>query len=237
MGDIRFSDIVKFEPWGKNHQKGFRGRTLLILGDSHYCAKNENRNAQCLKFGDCSYNCMNATCYSMTNGLIRDEYLPFRKGEKPSAGYLQTILAFEKNLFGYTPSIEESIDFWNGVIFYNYIQHSQIKPQTRRKTLPDEIAGYQLAFKEVLEKCNPDIIIVWSKFLFTKDWLPNGVENIPDYTLTAEVDNNLYHTPIRTFALNGKYVRAIITQHPCCRYGKDQTKWHALLKKFLELDD
>ena len=135
---------IKFRPWvGENYKQGFQNKKILILGDSHYCAKDENRNDACRSKGDCSYDCMNDRCYEMTDKLIRAEYLKFRSGSMKSKGYLQTILTFEKNLFGYTPSPQESINFWNSVIFYNYIQHSQYKPRSRRKTEAEEIDDYK----------------------------------------------------------------------------------------------
>ena len=171
----------------------------------------------------------------MIDNLIRDEYLEFRSGRKKSEGYLQTILTFEKNLFGYTPSPQESINFWNSVIFYNYIQHSQYKPRSRRKTEAEEIDDYKEAFKEVLAEYQPDYIIIWSKFLFTRDWLPDGAPESPDYTLKAEYNGVIYDTPVRTFKLDAvDPIPAIIIQHPCCRWGKDQAKWHTLLKAFFE---
>ena len=232
-------EYVKFKPWkGDNYEGLFLGKKLLILGDSHYCAKDENRNDACRSKGDCSYDCMNERCYKMTYDLIRGEYMEYRSGRAKSAGHLQTILTFEKNLFGYTPSPQESLNFWNSVIFYNYIQHSQYRPRERRKTNAEEIGDYREAFRKVLAEYKPDYIIIWSKFLFTKDWLPNGAPESPDYTLKAEYNGVIYDTPVRTFKLdNGELIPAIIIQHPCCRFGKDQTKWHSLLKAFLKLDD
>ena len=232
-------EYVKFKPWkGDNYEGRFLGKKLLILGDSHYCAKDENRNDACRSKGDCSYDCMNERCYKMTYDLIRGEYMEYRSGRAKSAGHLQTILTFEKNLFGYTPSPQESLNFWNSVIFYNYIQHSQHQPRERRKTNAEEIGDYREAFREVLAEYKPDYIIIWSKFLFTKDWLPNGAPESPDYTLKAEYNGVIYDTPVRTFKLDsGELIPAIIIQHPCCRFGKDQTKWHSLLKAFLKLDD
>ena len=232
---------VKFLPWVGEYYKegeGFQGKKILVLGDSHYCAKDENRNEKCRSKGDCSYECMNDNCYKMTQNLIQDEYIGYRSRRSKSAGHLQTILTFEKNLFGYTPSPQQSIDFWNRVVFYNYIQHSQYKPRGRRKIEAEEIDDYRKAFQEVLAKYDPDYIIIWSKFLFTRDWLPNGASESPDYTLKAEYNGIIYDAPVRTFKSDsGKLIQAIIIQHPCCRFGKDQVKWHILLKAFLELED
>jgi hypothetical protein len=175
----------------------------------------------------------------MTRSLM-DEYFHSRKQGGAMARYLHTILNFEKNIFNYTPTLEESTNFWNSVIFYNYKQHSQPKPGEERNTSHEEKQEYRMAFEEILQEYKPKYIVVWSKTLFTKDWLPDGAKDVPDYTLTVEKDGNIYDAPVRTFITSdGTEIPAIITQHPCCRYGKGkyQPKWHALLKKFLELDD
>ena len=243
---MRYNKYVKFIPWvGKSYNKeGFQGKKILILGDSHYCEKEKNRNEECKLHWEengckCSYNCMNERCYSMTEFLIRNEYLESRRNGGAMARHLHTILNFEKNLFNCTPTADASVDFWSRVIFYNYIQHSQHEPGTRRKTSPKEKEEYRQAFKEVLEVYKPNYIIVWSKMLFTKDWLPDGTSEIPDYTLKTESDGCVYEAPVRVFKTDdGKLIHALITQHPCCRYGngKYQPKWHALLKEFLKLN-
>ena len=236
---------VKFRPWkGDNYEQIPQGKKLLILGDSHYCETSDNRNHICnerwVENGKkCSFDCMDCNCYKMTRSLM-DEYFHSRKQGGAMARHLHTILNFEKNIFNYTPTLEESTNFWNSVIFYNYKQHSQPKPGEERNTSHEEKQEYRMAFEEILQEYKPKYIVVWSKTLFTKDWLPDGAKDVPDYTLTVEKDGNIYDAPVRTFITSdGTEILAIITQHPCCRYGKGkyQPKWHALLKKFLELDD
>lgn len=89
---------VKFLPWVSEYYKegeGFQGNKILVLGDSHYCAKYENRNDKCRSKGDCSYECMNDNCHKMTRDLIRREYMEYRSGRTKSARHLQTILTFD----------------------------------------------------------------------------------------------------------------------------------------------
>ena len=45
------STLVKFTPWkGENYdESGFLGKKLLIVGESHYCKEEGNRNAECKK--------------------------------------------------------------------------------------------------------------------------------------------------------------------------------------------
>ena len=233
---------VKFLPWVGEYYKegvGFLGKKILVLGDSHYCENECSENGRC--YPKCEYEKMRiGVCDRMTNDLMIDEYFHSRKQGGAMARHLHTILNFEKNIFNYTPTLEESTNFWNSVIFYNYKQHSQPKPGEERNTSYEEKQEYRMAFEEILQEYKPKYIVVWSKTLFTKDWLPDGAKDVPDYTLTVEKDGNIYDAPVRTFITSdGTEIPAIITQHPCCRYGKGkyQPKWHALLKKFLELDD
>ena len=247
-------EYVKFIPWkGEEYEKGFNGKKLLILGDSHYCATEESKGGKkCDALGKCAYECMDKDCFSMTNSFLRDEYLPYRedatkyiyytneKGEikKRSTKHLQTLLNFENNVFNYTPSPSEGIDFWKRVIFYNYKQHSQPQSGEARSTSKEEKEEYRKAFNEILEEYQPDCIIVWCKSLFTDDWLPDGADEFPDYTLKVEDKGEVYDTPVRTFKLKGgKYIRALITHHPWrCRGEKCHSKWYALITKFLKLE-
>ena len=45
MENIEYK-CVKFRPWvGTNYKKGFQGKKILILGESHYCKEDDNRTA------------------------------------------------------------------------------------------------------------------------------------------------------------------------------------------------
>ena len=51
---------VKFRPWvgEKYHTVGIFGKKILVLGESHYCKEDKNRNPACIALGHCSYDCM-----------------------------------------------------------------------------------------------------------------------------------------------------------------------------------
>ena len=105
---------VNFRPWvGENYfSKGFRGKRLLVLGESHHCS--------CLSEGkcpSCSKDYMKSECHSFTEDVIND-YVYHYSGQP----YEQTFLCFERALYGKELSQQEREDLWNSIIFYNYIQ-------------------------------------------------------------------------------------------------------------------
>ena len=240
---------VKFRPWVGEYYKsgdGFQGKKILILGESHYCEEDDNRNHECKLYwkengGKCSYNCMNKDCYSMTEGLIGGEYLPFRedrnayiyyldkdgKKQKKETKHLQTLLCFERNVFNKDTSIEESIKFWHSIAFYNYMQHAQ--SGTQRPLENSDKENYEAAFNEVLNYLKPDYIIVWGKRLHNNNLLPDSE--------VSTIKVGKYEIPIRKFAVEDGVVQALIVEHPCCPCGKSRKKWHPILKEFLKLDE
>ena len=228
--DIKFSDIVKFKPWvGENYKQGFRGKKLLILGDSHYCEADKNRNAVCQENWlknkkKCAYDCMDCNCYEMTRDLMRKQYLPYRRGEEKYCKEFRSHLCFEKIIFGEaTVSNNDAFAFWNSVAFYNYAQHSQ-SGTSKAMEHPDAAPLYKEALYEVLEKLKPSHIIVWSKRCY--DLLPIGIADDEDIIVGD------YSTKFRKYNINGDIVKAVGISHPS-RAG--QVEWHTLLKAFFKL--
>ena len=246
MENIEYK-CVKFRPWvGANYENGFQGKKILILGESHYCKEDDNRTHECKLYwkengGKCSYNCMNKDCYSMTEGLIEREYLPYRedrnayiydldkdgKRQKKETKHLQTLLCFERNVFNKDTSIEESIKFWHSIAFYNYMQHAQ--SGTQRSLENSDKENYEAAFNEVLNYLKPKYIIVWGKRLHDYNLLPDSE--------VSTIKVGKYEIPIRKFAVEDGVVQALIVVHPCCPCGKSRKKWHPILKEFLKLDE
>ena len=230
---------VKFRPWkGDNYENGFRGKKILVLGDSHYCKK------ECVVGGRCHPKCeyikmINGTCDSMTVDLISKEYLEYRYGNLPthndrneriSYNYLKTLLCFERNVCGCSTSREDSFDFWHSIIFYNYKQHAQSSWNEARETTAVEYQEYRTAFEEVLEEYKPDYIIVWGKNSFSNE------------KTVAEIEyNNVYRAPKKEFSIidgdTTRIIPALIVEHPSSANGKSRGKWHSILREFLELND
>lgn len=138
---------VHFLPWvGENYEKGICGRKVLVLGESHYCAKPED---------DTPY---------ITREVIADL---LDLGSEHEA-YKNTYTKFERALAGKVLDWYGKSELWNSVIFYNFVQTPMSGPRTSPsvKEFQDSFA----AFFEVLEQYHPDCVIAWGKRLY--DHLP-----------------------------------------------------------------
>ena len=98
------NSVVKFKPWvGENYETGIhQGKKLMILGESHYCANPETEATE-----------------DITIKVIEDLLDPFSEYE----GYKNTYTKFAKAVVGEKQfSDETKKEFWQHVIFYNYVQ-------------------------------------------------------------------------------------------------------------------
>ena len=142
-------NYVNFTPWvGKDYQNGF-GETklkLLVLGESHYC----NALGKGICTDCCLQNCLNQG-YSKADYLEQtityiDELVHAYTGEL----YQQTGLCFERAVVGRELSDFEREDFWNHVVFYNYIQKDLPKRENERTPITEnDLIGAEDAFREV----------------------------------------------------------------------------------------
>ena len=213
---------VKFRPWvGENyHTDGIFGKKILVLGESHYCKEDKNRNPACIALGHCSYDCMNEDCYAQTKdvvGVVVNNYT----GQK----HEQTFLKFAQSVMGKELSKKELSAFWQSVAFYNYMQHSQSGPS---RPIEFSECDYSEAFREVIESLMPDYIIVWGVRLW-RTFLPDWGGTRSEITL-----ENGDQTPGWTYNIQGKNIHTICVHHPCMGKGADWRYWHEFHKKFLK---
>ena len=114
---------VYFEPWvGCQYSEGINGKRIMVLGHVHVC--------------DGCNNCGVEKCDDFSTQKVVEDYIVWRKnGTIPSPGYekwLQTYLNFVKAFFGFQPEPEvEETDFWNKIMFYNYLQLAVPTPTTQ----------------------------------------------------------------------------------------------------------
>ena len=212
---------MNFKPWvGKNYQStGYKGKRILVLGESHYCIKDLEQGGRCFPY--CKKENMHNDCFSKTQDVMKEFVYEYN-----GAKYLQTFLCFERSVLGKELSQQEREDFWQSVIFYNYIQFSQSGARTAPQ--PEQWAKSELAFKELLEEYMPDYIIVWGARLYggLPGW--DGEESI------LQVNENA-KTKVWTYNIKGKRIPAIKVHHPSAPTGKNWSYWHEFYKKFLNL--
>ena len=206
---------INFRPWiGKNYlTSGFRGKRILVLGESHYCDW-QLEGGKC--FPICSKEKMFEQCFSQTVDAIGDYVSSY--GGNP---YEQTFLCFERAFLGKEASQEEREDFWQGIIFYNYLQFAQ--DGARRNIKPEYWAESELAFK-------PDCIIVWGVRLY------NGLPDWGGEHTLLHISQDDY-TDVWTYSINDKKIPALKVYHPSTPIGKSWTYWHEVYNKFWEKYD
>ncbi len=183
---------VHFLPWvGKNYKQGIYGRRVLVLGESHYCARQED---------DTPY---------VTRKVIADLLDPNSEHE----AYKNTYTKFERALAGKVLDWQEKAELWNSIIFYNYVQIPMTGP--RISPTVEEFKDSAQAFFEVLDRYCPDCVIVWGKRLYNN--LPQEGCQGPDLQLP---DGTFQETWIYTLT-GGKRVHVMPILHPSSGFSWD----------------
>ena len=133
----------RFLPWiGSNYfSDGLYGKKILILGESHYISTPVSDHF---------------TIEIIENQINNKQVVKFfNKIERLLSNHEQT----------FHMSQTDRDNFWNKVVFYNYIQEPFNKP--REKVLPSHWNNPQTinCFHDVIEETNPDILIIFGKRL------------------------------------------------------------------------
>lgn len=183
---------VMFLPWiGTEYQQGIKGKKVLVLGESHYCA-NE---------GD--------AVPTLTQEIIMDLFNP----NSPHEGYKNTYTKFAKAIAGTDLDYKGKEKVWNSLAFYNYVQ----VPISGARVAPtaQEFRAAESALFEVLEQLQPDYVIVWGNRLY--DNLPNtGAQG--KEVIMSETD--LHEVWCYTLS-NQKIVPMLRMTHPSAAYSWD----------------
>ena len=132
---------------------------------------------------------------------------------------MNTFTKFTRTFLGKNFDNESLNNFWNSIIFYNYVQ-KPIK-SSRRAPSSKMFINSEKAFFEIIEKYNPDIIFVWGNRLWKQ--LPN--DNFSDNKMLMGKPCGFYDNKKRiipTFYIN----------HPSS--GLEYEFWSKYIKKALE---
>lgn len=203
---------IFFEPWvGKNYKTGgIFDKKILVLGESHYCG-----NKKCMK--DCGIlNSPEGGCEDFTKKMMK-KYLA---GHTDT--WTPTFRKFERSLINDITTLEKSNDIWNSVAFYNFLQIAM--ERAREGGGAEDYAVARIAFLEVINKLQPDLIIVWgtSRLYYNLPGIKDGWE----YGEELEVDG--WNVPNGYYQLkNGKKSRVIAVYHPSTGYSWDW--WHKVI--------
>lgn len=183
---------------GKNYNiGGYNNLKILILGESHYC------ESECEECGRQS----NSECSNFTINVL-ERYFAYIKGTGVHEDWMRTFTRFTNVFFNERVSADKLLDFWDSVVFYNYVQSSTDGP--RSKPSSQQFSDSKDAFFEVLKECMPDLIIVWGVRLWEN--LPNNGKWGNEYILDNESERFYF------YEIEGKCIPAYCVYHPSTSY-------------------
>ena len=177
---------------------GIFGKKVMVLGESHYGSVPDPQ----------------------TTRKVLGWYLdPSVERE----AWMSTFLKFERSLVGRETSHEDSLRIWDSVVFYNYLQVLLEGP--RDGVTQQMFEDSSDAFFQVLEQCQPDVLIVWGKRLYgnlpDKNWTDAENISVDGY----DIENGYY--TLR----NGHKTRMFAVYHPSVGYSWDY--WYKVISEFI----
>jgi len=184
-------DFVKILPWvGEKYYQGFCGKRVLVLGESHYCENKSDFSS------------------SLTSDIIADLF----DSNSDHEPYKNTYTKFVESMVGKdTLTISDKKEFWNSVIFYNYVQVPISGPRIAPST--DDFRMSENAFNEVLELYHPEIVIVWGKRLYNN--LPQTGKQGADLRSSSGDWIETWNYSLT----DGSYVEVIPIMHPSAAFS------------------
>lgn len=203
-----------FEPYeGKKYRNS--DPRILVIGDSHYCGGCE----LCGVRGHCAKKEMKK-CRSITQKSVCD-YLSYRKGERDEDGWMRTTyLSFDKIFYGKKDiSASESIELWDRIVFYNFVQTAASKEKSNAKYSTKEYNNSNPMAWNVIYKSKPNLIIIWGSRAY------NSLNVLKDESWNKINDFSGYFT-----LSDGSNIYCIKIWHPS-RANKE--KWHKKLIDFI----
>lgn len=204
---------VKFLPWiGDKYEEGIyydekgelcygtsKGKKVLVLGESFYWDDEDDGNGK-----------------MFIPELIED----FLNPQSEFLPYKRTFIKFERAMAGRELDKEESREFWEHVMFYNYVQ---VPLQgTRFSPTEEQYANSKDMFFTLLNIINPDYFIVWGMRLYNN--LPQ--EGMQGFDIEESGDS--YETWI--YEVGAKRIPFMAIYHPSA--GFDWLYWHNLIVGF-----
>lgn len=218
---------VKFLPWiGDKYDEGIyydeegvlqlggdKGKRLLILNECIYWGGAETDAINCVGQDNQSY-----LIYKIIERFI-DPQSNFYYGINH-----RTYIRFERTLAGKERlTLNERADLWNHVAFYTFIQKI-ITEVEHFKPTEKQYEEAKKIFLNLLEKCQPDFIIVWGRRLYDNLSLDGeqgcNIITEDEYTETWKIQ------------INNHVIEIIPISHPSYA-GFILSNWHEIIKEAL----
>jgi len=144
--------MIRFEPYvGKKYiSNDFK---ILVLGESHYLNETEF-----LAFIN------NDESVKHTTKNVVERYLNYKKGISPIEKWMQTFTKFSNVLSEESNLNQNSIEFWENIAFYNYVQYPTKAPRISPNI--NEFKNSFESFVNIVNELKPNIIYFWGHRLW-----------------------------------------------------------------------
>lgn len=176
-------------------------KKVLVLGEYHCCDE------------EISEEDMN----SFTRDVVSLYMEASSNGDK--SPWMKTFSKFERAFYNHVTEPNETKNFWEHVMFYNYLQ---VPLQGSRMAGAEE--DYEEAVKpflKVLQTYEPDYIIVWGKRLY---------ERLPEESGSKGIYVNEIGMDTWIYLMDGMSVNVLPTYHPSV--GFSWSFWHKVIVSF-----
>lgn len=191
---------------------GIFGKRIMVLGESHYYEEG---------CADCGNAGRHPECRMFTNGVVGD----YLNESKPRERWMSTFLKFERSLVGHETDWMERRKIWQSVLFFNYLQEAMGGP--REAGAPPQYDRGSRAFFEVIDKYQPQYIIVWGSRLWS--YLPGDGR----WRAGRPIVIDGYTVSTGSYSLiGGGETKVMAVNHPSVGYSWDY--WYRAIEEFLK---
>lgn len=205
--DAKFNaNGVRFLPWiGPNYSTGFKGKKLLVLGESHYDTYEDDK-------GEVRKHRLGKT---YTRKTVEDEVIKRRAGARFWQN-LEQMLTNEFRINGWPPSGGKSL--WRQFAFYNFVQ-TPVSGGSRTPPTWYQFESSNEPFRAIIECLKSERVLVCGHRLWSH------MKECPPALYKAD--------HIQGYELQGGQVAwCLAIHHPSSAFS--WSRWHRALCAFLE---
>ena len=200
---------MTFLPWeGPYYNQGFRGKKVLVVGESYYRDPEWTDNPDNFLFA--SPNAVQKFIFGWNQSTFR----------------IFTNIMLGKGK-GDTTTTEERASLWNHVVYYNFIQSGLRANATDKNAIPNHwLKEGKKILKDILSIYNPDLTIVYSKQVWVHYRDYNGVKYSDKYRET-----DVEHSTVANFDLkdnDGNVHHIIGISHPSSPSLSNADSWNEI---------
>lgn len=123
---------------------------ILILGESHYFGEEDMQLFH--------KNNKHPHITNITQNVVKN-YIQYKQGKAPFHRWMNTFTRFSNATEGKTLSNSETVDFWERIAFYNFVQFPISGP--RIAPTAEQFVQSKETFKKVLKDLNPHLVVFW----------------------------------------------------------------------------